>query len=278
MPKKLSHNAKSYLNIIKLHDSVVQSYEQGFPLSTIARRLNISRDALRQYVKERNLKRIKSQFRHVVREDLSGLTFGRLTVKQMADIALFHRTQFMCLCDCGNVTTVEGSKLRNGHTKSCGCLSSETITQRNKRNQLPDGVALKNRVISSYKNRAKINNLEFTLSNDDMNVLLSSNCFYCGGTPSRITTHPKHPGSFIYNGIDRFDNKLGYITGNVVTACTECNFKKGAQSGNDFLIWIRKVYQNCNTPGGTGNCVQYAQSQGRKIIAYNPDDNTVVKL
>lgn len=27
-----------------------------------------------------------------------------------------------CRCDCGNITIARGSKLRNGHTKSCGCL------------------------------------------------------------------------------------------------------------------------------------------------------------
>jgi len=33
-----------------------------------------------------------------------------------------------------------------------------------------------------------------------------------------------------------------------------------------------------HTPGGTGNCVQYAQSKGKKIITYNPDDDTMTKL
>jgi hypothetical protein len=27
-----------------------------------------------------------------------------------------------CICDCGNETVVSGTKLRKGHTKSCGCL------------------------------------------------------------------------------------------------------------------------------------------------------------
>lgn len=29
-----------------------------------------------------------------------------------------------CICDCGNETTVLGQKIRNGHTKSCGCLKA----------------------------------------------------------------------------------------------------------------------------------------------------------
>jgi hypothetical protein len=35
------------------------------------------------------------------------------------------RTRWFCLCDCGNTTTVEGKKLVNGNTKSCGCLKLE---------------------------------------------------------------------------------------------------------------------------------------------------------
>lgn len=30
------------------------------------------------------------------------------------------RIKQMCLCDCGNIKYVEMSKLRSGHTKSCG--------------------------------------------------------------------------------------------------------------------------------------------------------------
>lgn len=29
-----------------------------------------------------------------------------------------------CICECGNETVVLGQKLRNGHTKSCGCLQA----------------------------------------------------------------------------------------------------------------------------------------------------------
>lgn len=36
-----------------------------------------------------------------------------------------------CLCDCGRTTIVSVANLPNGHTKSCGCLSSETTANRN---------------------------------------------------------------------------------------------------------------------------------------------------
>jgi len=57
------------------------------------------------------------------RIDLTGQRFGRLFVleKVYHDNEMFWR----CLCDCGNYVEVRSQPLRNGHTKSCGCLKRE---------------------------------------------------------------------------------------------------------------------------------------------------------
>lgn len=51
------------------------------------------------------------------KNDLTGQRFGRLTVKEYAG-----NSKWTCVCDCGNETKVLTSKLKNGHTQSCGCL------------------------------------------------------------------------------------------------------------------------------------------------------------
>lgn len=43
--------------------------------------------------------------------------FGKLTVSNYAG-----NSRWLCVCDCGNVVTVQTCKLNSGHTKSCGCL------------------------------------------------------------------------------------------------------------------------------------------------------------
>lgn len=56
--------------------------------------------------------------------DLTGRTFHRLTVIRHHSVV--NRTyKWECLCECGTTTVVDGSKLKNGHTKSCGCLLKE---------------------------------------------------------------------------------------------------------------------------------------------------------
>lgn len=66
--------------------------------------------------------------------DISGLKFNRLTVVSRAE-SLFSGikpiTRWNCLCDCGNEVIVHGSKIRSGHTKSCGC--QKEITDKIKR-------------------------------------------------------------------------------------------------------------------------------------------------
>lgn len=49
----------------------------------------------------------------------SGERYGRLTV--LGSEKVNGRIKQKCLCDCGKVTYVALYRLRNGHTKSCGC-------------------------------------------------------------------------------------------------------------------------------------------------------------
>lgn len=57
--------------------------------------------------------------------DLTGQRFERLMVVERAENHVqangSRKTQWLCLCDCGNYVTVQGANLKNGHVKSCGC-------------------------------------------------------------------------------------------------------------------------------------------------------------
>jgi len=55
---------------------------------------------------------------------MTGQKFGRLSIIERVD-SNTGRATWLCKCDCGNETVVEGKKLRNGHTKSCGCYRKE---------------------------------------------------------------------------------------------------------------------------------------------------------
>lgn len=55
--------------------------------------------------------------------DISGYRFGKLVaVERVSDTG--ERSKWRCMCDCGCETIVASSNLRNGHTRSCGCITS----------------------------------------------------------------------------------------------------------------------------------------------------------
>lgn len=61
--------------------------------------------------------------------DLTGQSFGRLTVISRAQNNKDGRAMWLCRCSCGNQVVVLGKCLRNGHTKSCGCLNKDIVSE-----------------------------------------------------------------------------------------------------------------------------------------------------
>lgn len=61
------------------------------------------------------------------RLNLTGLTFGRLTVTKEGEREKEQR-RWYCLCECGNTVLVLQASLRSGSTTSCGCLHSEVVS------------------------------------------------------------------------------------------------------------------------------------------------------
>lgn len=64
-------------------------------------------------------------------KDISGQKFGRLTVHSLVGVNKNKAAVWSCRCDCGNLVEAIGFNLRNGNTKSCGCLLKEFATNLN---------------------------------------------------------------------------------------------------------------------------------------------------
>ena len=63
---------------------------------------------------------IKQKQREEQLKDISGQKFSRLTA-----LEYIGNRKWKCLCDCGSISYVYGPSLRNGQTKSCGCIQKE---------------------------------------------------------------------------------------------------------------------------------------------------------
>lgn len=58
-------------------------------------------------------------------EDVTGERFGRLVAIEKTSEKQNHGYKWLCKCDCGNEHTVLIANLKNGNTKSCGCLKTD---------------------------------------------------------------------------------------------------------------------------------------------------------
>ncbi len=63
--------------------------------------------------------------------DRTGQRFGRLVVSEYAGRTAHRQSKWMCHCDCGAILVVGWDRLRDGYTRSCGCLRSEMRAKHN---------------------------------------------------------------------------------------------------------------------------------------------------
>lgn len=60
-----------------------------------------------------------------------GDVFGKLTVIERVTPVGQKPVKWRCLCSCGNTTVVVTDSLKRGATKSCGCIHSKQVADRN---------------------------------------------------------------------------------------------------------------------------------------------------
>jgi len=166
--------------------------------------------------------------------DLTGKRFGKLTVIEFS-YNVGTNYLWKCLCDCGKEKLISGSSLRKGVTNSCGCLHFEVTA-------LLEGEASFNFLFGIYKRNAKRRDISFEIEKEFFRKTTKENCFYCNREPSQVIHSNNTNGSYIYNGLDRINSKLGYSEENIVACCQVCNWRKSNASYDDFIDWIDSVY------------------------------------
>lgn len=117
------------------------------------------------------------------KEQIIGKKFNKLTVTGKVDTEKYQRSKYYCTCECGATKIVDGSKLRNGKTKSCGCIK-KTVDYGKHRLEL--GIANQRALITSYRGNAKTKSIIFELTDDEMIGLFQLNCHYCGSEPKGV--------------------------------------------------------------------------------------------
>jgi hypothetical protein len=107
---------------------------------------------------------------------------------------------------------------------------------------------------NSYKYRANNKKNAFEITESQFVEIISKHCYICG----KINTNDH------CNGIDRFNNNIGYLFENCRTCCGECNYMKNNYSYDDIFEKFRLIYNHtisknligaCETKNGTADGV-----------------------
>lgn len=171
-----------------------------------------------------------------------------LVIKKSNQRGNRNQIKWECICDCGNRCCTTGESLKSGHTKSCGCLKKEFTPYNKLKNR---SIAILNRQYYQIIKRHK--KLGFDI-NEIINLkkykeLVINPCVYCGIKSSirlfdRFGTKGQKSSnvSIAVNGIDRENNKQGYIASNCVTCCKHCNIAKNILNKKEYLNFIKRVY------------------------------------
>lgn len=175
--------------------------------------------------------------------DRVGERYGRLTVLAYVGIGggKGHYRMWLCQCDCGNQCTVSYRNLAAGHTRSCGCLFRESRVQGG-HNRMAEGESAFNQLYYQYRRSARERGYRFELPEDQFRALTQMPCYYCGSPPMQeVPISPDTRGGYLYTGLDRIDNTIGYVPENVRPCCKVCNFAKGSMPEQVFLEWVQRV-------------------------------------
>ncbi len=164
--------------------------------------------------------------------DEVGNRYGKLTVAEYAGQNERNKRIWLCRCDCGEEKVIAENSLRTGNSKSCGCTKI-----------LPPGEAAFNALFHNFRRSAEKRDHDFELTDRQVRDLVTQKCHYCGIVPAQVMKAQHGNGDFLYNGIDRVDNSIGYVEGNVVPCCGVCNNAKHTMGTDEFKAWLTRIYK-----------------------------------
>lgn len=179
--------------------------------------------------------------------DIKDQRFGYLTVLERDMSKIGRNACWICQCDCGNVISVRGDRLRSGRTKSCGCLQKE--------------IASKQRIIDLTNQKfGHLTVLKQDLSKDDKNIYWICQC-ECGNIVSIRGDHLRYNnttscGCINSKGENKIKEILSALNVSFIQQKTFNNLKYKSNLRFDFFLPDYKC------------CIEYNGKQHYEEVKY----------
>jgi len=138
----------------------------------------------------------------------------------------------VCL-GCGNPLKELLDGVRGKVQRCTACYEKQRKVEEGRernRNYSEEKKANLDKYMVTYIQSAKVRNINFRLTKDKFEELVSMACYYCGTFNDKEVI-----------GIDRLNSSRGYTNENCVPCCKVCNFMKGTLSKNTFITQSHKI-------------------------------------
>lgn len=208
-----------------------------------------------------------------LQQAMIGKRFGKLVIKDIVNLT--GATEYLCQCDCGNITRSDGWSLKSGHKTSCGCVREEKRQQfiDNKKEDLINRRFGKLVAIKDSKKRDINGNIIWRCKCDcggicyeSSNILLQGRVESCGCLKSK--GEEKITKIFISNKI----NFKKQYTFSDLKDKAKLRFDFGVLDNNENLLYLIEYdgSQHFNYSGnGWNNLVNYSKSKYRDGLKNN---------
>lgn len=155
-------------------------------------------------------------------KDITGQTFGYLTVIEKTDKRIQRKVVWKCKCICGKEIEVLSTNLTSGRTKSCGCKTKELIGQHTQ-NELPKNGTIINGTEILDSERRK-NNREWN------EIWVKCKCKFCGDT--------------YWTRLSSLKSEITQSCGCVKSSLGEAKIEKLLKE-NNYIYEREKIFSDC---------------------------------
>lgn len=215
--------------------AVIESYSELKSCELVGKVFGVSGNKIQDVLKSNNVNISKLI-------DITGQKYGKLLCIERMPVGFLHPKKgcWKFLCDCGNICYhLHGCQVISRRIVSCGCHSKESCRFQYKGYE---------RISGAYWNRCKKGavrrDLPFSITLEYAWNILVEQDFKCSLTdiPLQIDPHLYYKNGIKQTAsIDRINNDLGYIEGNIQWVHKDINWMKQDFTQEEFIQYAEMI-------------------------------------